>query len=114
MIIERLMKDAAIMTAKIFLNKEEKKTELIEFSQMKSEDLFKLLLDRLYHQGDFNNAENLIFDELNKNPSNKIYQISVDFYNKLLKKNDEELTINNFSKEEVYQGIEDIKKFIPD
>lgn len=45
-----------------------------------------------------------------KNNSPEIYEIAFDFYNSLLKKSDEELLKNNFSREEVYQGFRDMKK----
>lgn len=35
----------------------------------------------------------------------------MEFYNALLQKSDEELNESNFSREEIYQGLDDIKKF---
>ena len=45
--------------------------------------------------------------EYNKSEAN--YKVAIDFYEELLEKNDEELLENNFSKEEVLQGLKDLK-----
>lgn len=76
-----------------------------------STDLFKIILNKLFHEGNYDKAEDLIFEELEKNDSPEVYEIAVGFYNALLKKSDEELNENNFSREEIYQGLDDIKKF---
>jgi len=100
------------MAAKILLNKEEKDSVKIELDQISSTDIIPILLKRLVYEGEYNKAENILFDELNKNNSYEMYLIAVDFYNLLLEKSDEELEKGKFSREEIYQGLEDIKKFI--
>jgi len=100
------------MTAKILLNKEEKSSVKIELDQMSRTDIIPILLKRLVYEGEYNKAENIIFDELNKNNSHEMYLVAVDFYNLLLEKSDEELANDNFSREEIYQGLEDVKKLI--
>lgn len=109
--IERLTKDIGKMCAKIFFNKEEKSSDKVDINQMSSTDIFQIFLRRLYYEENYNKAENLIFDELQKNNSTEIHIIATDFYNLLLKKSDEELRRSNFSREEIYQGLEDIKRF---
>ena len=76
-----------------------------------STDLFKIILNKLFYEGNYDKAEDLIFDELEKNDSPEVYEIAVEFYNTLLKKSDEELNESNFSREEIYQGLDDIKRF---
>jgi len=100
------------MTAKILLNKEEKSSVKIELDQMSGTDIIPILLKRLVYEGQYNKAENIIFEELNKNNSYEMYLVAVDFYNLLLEKSDEELANDNFSREEIYQGLEDVKKLI--
>ena len=100
------------MAAKILLNKEEKSSVKIELDQMSRTDIIPILLKRLVYEGEYNKAENIIFDELNKNNSHEMYLVAVDFYNLLLEKSDEELANGNFSRNEIYQGLQDIKKFI--
>ncbi|MGO5074626.1 DUF6483 family protein [Clostridium sporogenes] len=83
----------------------------IDTEKIGSTDLFKIILNKLFHEGNYDKAEDLIFDELEKNNSPKVYEIAVEFYNTLLKKSDEELNESNFSREEIYQGLDDIKRF---
>jgi len=64
----------------------------------------------LYNNRNYNKAENLIFLEAEKNNSPELCEIASDFYNSLLKKSDKELFKSNFSREEIYQGLEDMKK----
>lgn len=59
----------------------------------------------------YNKAEDLIFDELEKNNSPKVYEAAVEFYNSLLEKSDEELNKSNFPRKEIYRGLDDIQKF---
>lgn len=110
--IERLIKGISRMGAKILLNKEEKSSIKIELSEMSSTDIMPTLLKRLVYEGKYNEAEDILFKELDKNGSYEMYLVAVDFYNLLLEKSDEELAKGNFSREEIYQGLEDIKKFI--
>ncbi|MEG1002349.1 DUF6483 family protein [Clostridium sp.] len=76
-----------------------------------SSDLFHILLKRFYHEGNYNKAEDLIFEELSNNPSREKYLVAVGFYNLLLEKDDSELIKSDFSREEVLRGLDDIKKF---
>lgn len=110
-IIEAITKGLGKMIAKIFLSREEKSSVKIDIQHIRKVDVVKSLLKRLYYEGSYNKAENLIFDELEKNYSDEVYDAAIDFYGLLLNKDDEELNKNDFSREEIYRGIEDIKKF---
>lgn len=110
--LERLLKDIGKIGAKIFFNKEDKSSEKINLNQVGSKDILPILLKRLVYEGNYNQAENILFDEINKNNSHEMHQIAVDFYNLLLEKSDKELQEKNFTREEVYQGLEDIKNYI--
>ncbi|AUM86904.1 hypothetical protein RSJ15_04060 [Clostridium botulinum] len=83
----------------------------IDTEKIGSTDLFKIILNKLFYEGNYDKAEDLIFEELEKNDSPEVYEIAVEFYNALLQKSDEELNESNFSREEIYQGLDDIKKF---
>ncbi len=83
----------------------------IDTEKIGSTDLFKIILNKLFYEGNYDKAEDLIFEELEKNDSPEVYEIAVEFYNALLKKGDEELNESNFSREEIYQGLDDIKGF---
>lgn len=108
--IEKALKSIGEMGAKVLFNKKEKDSAKINFEQMNSTDIFKVMYNNLYNKGQYNEAENLIFQELEKNNSPELFEIAADFYNSLLVKSDEELLKSNFSRDEIYQGLEDIKK----
>lgn len=111
-IIQQLIKDIAKMSAKIAFNKEEKSDEKFKLGQMNSMDIFRMMFDKLFHEGNYNKTEDLIFNELEVNSSPEVYAIALEFYNLLLEKSDEELLKSNFSREEVYRGLNDIEKFV--
>lgn len=113
-IIQKLIKDIAKMAAKIAFNKEEKSSENFDLGQIDSMDIFRMMFNKYFHEGDYNKTEDLIFNELENNNSSEVYSIALDFYNLLLKKSDEELLKSNFPREEIYHGLEDIKKFTKD
>lgn len=108
--LEELFKSLGKMGAKILFNKEEKSGETININQINSTSILPILLKRLVYEGEYNKAENILFNELKKNNSEEMQVIAEDFYNLLLGKSNEELKKNNFSREEIYQGLEDIKK----
>ncbi|EDU38578.1 DUF6483 family protein [Clostridium sporogenes] len=83
----------------------------IDTEKIGSTDLFKIILNKLFYEGNYDKAEDLIFEELEKNDSPEVYEIAVEFYNALLKKSDEELNESNFSRDEIYQGLDDIERF---
>ncbi|OOO62081.1 DUF6483 family protein [Clostridium tepidum] len=83
----------------------------IDNAKINSTDLFKIILNKLFYEGNYDKAEDLIFEELEKNNSPEVYEIAVKFYTTLLKKSDEELNEGNFSREEIFQGLNDIKMF---
>ncbi|WP_434302252.1 DUF6483 family protein [Clostridium botulinum] len=83
----------------------------IDTEKIGSTDLFKIILNKLFHEGNYDKAEDLIFGELEKNDSPEVYEIAVEFYNALLQKSNEELNEGNFSRDEIYQGLDDIKRF---
>lgn len=108
--IEKLINEFAKNLSKTVLNKEEESNEQINLNDIGFDDILQIILKRLTNDGEYNKAENILFEELGKNHSQEIYQVAVNFYNLLLEKSDEELEKGNFSRKEVYQGLEDIKK----
>lgn len=109
--IEKLIEQFGKTFGKIIFNKKEKYSEKINIHQMSSVDTFKIIFNKLLHDGDYNKAEDLIFDELKKNNSPEVYEVAIEFYDSLLKKSDEELNESNFPRKEIYRGLDDIQKF---
>ncbi|WML33708.1 DUF6483 family protein [Clostridium sp. OS1-26] len=112
--IEKLIEQLGKTFGKIIFNKREKCSEKVNIHQMSSVDIFKIIFNKLFHDGNYNKAEDLIFDELKKNNSPEVYEIAIEFYNSLLKKSDEELNKGDFPRKEIYRGLDDIQKFKTD
>lgn len=74
-----------------------------------SSEILRIILKSLIDKKEYNKAENFLFEEIEKNKSEANYKIAVDFYEDLLEKNDEDLMGNNFSREEVLQGLRDLE-----
>lgn len=74
----------------------------------KSDDLHKNLL-ALLSEGKINEAEDMLFEDFD--PSvNRDLKLALDFYNRLNNLDDEYLLENNFSREEIEEGLRDIAK----
>lgn len=108
--IEKLINELAKNITKTVLNKEDESSEQINLNDIGSGDILQIILKRLVNDGEYNKAENTLFEAMNKNNSQETYQVAVNFYNLLLEKSDEELEKGNFTREEAYQGLEDIRK----
>lgn len=110
--ILRLAEELGKFAAKALLHKEQEEYENINLDSLSSEEILNILLKKLIREGKYNEAENILFEELNKNPSDDLVNIGKKFYNVLLSKNDEELIRGNFSRQEVLQGLKDMKKIM--
>lgn len=111
--IEKMIKELGSAAAKVLFNKREKSTEdKIEADKMSGDDILPVLLKRLVYEGNYNKAEDLLFKEINNNNSVELYKVGVDFYNLLSERSDEELVKNNFLREEIHRGLEDLKKYV--
>lgn len=109
--IEKLVKELGKSIGKIICNKKEENSQKINIEQLTSADIFKIIFTKTVHEEDYNKAEDLIFDELETNYSDDVYEIAIEFYKSLLIKSNEILNKSNFSREEIYQGLKDIQKF---
>ncbi|MDZ5252118.1 DUF6483 family protein [Clostridium sp. LIBA-8841] len=90
-------------------------SEPIAIENLTDKDILTLNLKKMISKGEYNEAENLLFSYLNtKNTYNLEDLIIVAnwFYNELSLKSDENLNLHNFSRAEIYQGLEDFKNLI--
>lgn len=106
--IEKLINELARNMGKALLQKKEDNNEIINLDEADSSDYIRIILKSLVLKQDYNKAENILFEEIEKNKSEKIYKVALDFYNLLIDKSDTELRDGNFSREEVFQGLKDV------
>ncbi len=96
--------------ARTILKKDAVKYEVFvnENDNISSEgELYLNLMSKL-NKGKINEAENMLFEAIEKNPNNSMLEIALDFYRTLGEMPEEFLEQNNFSKDEVLQGLRDI------
>lgn len=95
--------------AKILLNKDTVTYELPAVEKYTQTDYLHEQLLSLIKQGKINEAENMLYEELD--PKNKRYiELALDFYGRLNNLDDEFLEKNNFPREEIEQGLKAIAK----
>lgn len=69
-----------------------------------------LNLRQLADEGKINEAEDLLFNEIEKNPKIDLLEAAIDFYGYLNEKDDSFLEKNNFSRQEIFEGLQDVQK----
>lgn len=110
--IMRLIKEMINFLAKIYLHIEDKDEVyydlLYENKNSQTDYLHKELL-KLIQLGKINEAENLLFEKLDKS-NKKHIELALDFYNRLNNLDNDFLKKNNFSREEIADGLKDIAK----
>ncbi|MGL4773227.1 MAG: DUF6483 family protein [Clostridium sp.] len=85
-------------------------TDTINFENFGNSSMLYIMVQKYLNQGDYAKAEDMIFQELETTNVQEVYEIAEDFYNELLKKSDDDLEKGNFSREEIYLGLEDLKR----
>lgn len=105
----RMIKNMARALGKILLNKEIILYELpVEEEYTSSDILYKRLLDMM-EQGNINEAENLLYEEVDTKDYHQL-ELALSFYTHLNEYDDDFLEEHNYSREEIQQGIQDIGK----
>lgn len=72
----------------------------------------KLRLSDLIKENNFNKAEDLLFESIDNDKGQGSLQVAVWFYLKLNNIDEEVLEKNDFSKQEVLEGIQEIEKIV--
>lgn len=110
--VMRLIREAIKFLAKVFLNvknDDEVYYDLLFENKNPQTDYLHNELLELIQLGKINEAENLLYEKLDT--SNKRHLgLALDFYNRLNDLNDDFLEENNFSREEIADGLKDITK----
>lgn len=95
--------------AKVFFGKDTVTYELSENEgYTESDSLHKMLLD-LLSMGKINEAENILFERFDPKDNRQLI-LAIDFYQRLNRLDEEFLQENNFSRQEIEDGLKDIAK----
>lgn len=107
--IMRLIGDMIKFIAKVFLGKSQISYKISYEDEHSHTDLLHKRLLELIELGKINEAENLLFEEMDTN-NMEYLELALDFYQRLSKLNDDFLERNNFSREEIIEGLKDLAK----
>ena len=105
--ILRMIKDLTKAIAHLILGKAEIEYELPEDSQYSKVDFLYVKLIELVNLGQINEAEDLLFDEINPSDMRQ-FEMAMSFYLYLNDFGDDYLERNNYSRDEITEGIKSI------
>ena len=107
----RQVEEIGRFLAKLLFNKETTIYEVItdENGNITDEGLLYLELKTLLRQGRLNQAENLLFERINRGENLEYLEIAIDFYSQLNNLTDEYLEAHGFSREEVKEGLMEVR-----
>ena len=107
--ILRMIKDLTKSIAHLILGKSEIEYELPEESEYSRVDTLYVKLIELVNMGQINEAKDLLFDEINPSDMRQ-FEMAMSFYLYLNDFGDDYLEKNNYSRDEITEGIRSICK----
>lgn len=107
--ILRMIKDLTKSIAHLILGKTEIEYELPSESEYSKVDYLYVKLIELVNLGQINEAEDLLFDEINPSDMRQ-FEMAMSFYLYLNDFGDDYLEKNNYSRDEITEGIRSICK----
>lgn len=107
--ILRMVKDLVKSIAHIVLSKSEIEYKLPENDEYSRIDYLYVRLLELVNQGKINDAEDMLFDEINTSDM-KQFEMAMSFYLYLNDFGDDYLESNDYSRDEISEGIKSICK----
>lgn len=98
--------------AKLIFGKEspEYKLQYEETGNAGQADLLWLKLRQMIADGEINKAENLLYENIEREQSAENLEIAIDFYDSLGKLDDDVLDECDFARIEILEGLENVKK----
>ena len=78
--------------------------------QISEGTLLSYTLQRYLHEGKINDAEDLLFSSMEDNASDDKLKVAIDFYSELDKMSDSFLEAHDFSRQEIFEGLSNIKQ----
>ncbi|MGN0498629.1 MAG: DUF6483 family protein [Acutalibacteraceae bacterium] len=98
--------------AKLIFGKEspEYKLQYDEIENAQPIDLLCLTLRRMIDEGEINEAENLLYENIEREARAEYLEIAIDFYDRLSKLSADRLDECDFSRAEIFEGLENVKK----
>lgn len=100
------------LVAKIVFNKEMPEHDIVrdEKGNITETSFLCLTLRELADKGEIGKAEDLLFAKIEEEKDVKYLEAGIDFYSYINEKEDSFLELNDFSKEEIHEGVLDLYK----
>lgn len=86
--------------------------EKISIENLSDKDMLLIILKKMVIDKKYNEAENILFEFMRKDEKTDFREVGEWFYNELSLKSDEDLLENNFSKNEIEQGVKDFNDIV--
>ena len=98
--------------AKLIFGKEspEYRLQYDETANAEPADLLCLTLRRMIDEGQINEAENLLYENIKREARAEYLEIAIDFYDRLSRLDENTLDECDFSRSEILEGLENVKK----
>ena len=93
--------------AESIFKKKSTEYKIIERENLSDTDNLHNKLVNLINENKINEAEDLLFDSLDLD-NKKYLEVAIDFYSRLTKLDDATLELNDFTKEEIAEGLADV------
>lgn len=93
--------------AESIFKKKSTEYKIIERENLSNTDNLHNKLVNLINENKINEAEDLLFDSLDLD-NKKYLEVAIDFYSRLTKLDDATLELNDFTKEEIAEGLADV------
>lgn len=78
--------------------------------KLSDDDLLEIMVKKYLMEENINEAENIIYDAIKSRNTKKSHEIAINFYSLINKFSDKKLLDCNFSREEILEGLEGVKK----
>lgn len=111
-IIDEVINTIKKQIAKMLLNKKYSDYLDMDIVYNPDEELFLITLKRLVFENKINEAEEILFDRAENNPTENLQYIAIEFYTMLMEKSDEELQEADFDRKEITIGIMDFREIM--
>lgn len=109
--ILRMVESLGRFAAKL-MKKETSDLDGLHMESLTTEDILPIILKKLIHEAKYGEAEDLLFHELDRNPTKNTCDLALTFYRELNAKSDEELERAAFPRVEIEAGLEDLGRIL--
>lgn len=109
--ILRMVESLGRFAAKL-MKKETSDLDGLHMESLSTEDILPIILKKLIHEAKYGEAEDLLFRELERNPTKNTCDLALSFYSGINEKSDAELERAGFPRDEIEAGLEDLGRIL--